>query len=207
MIPTALRDTRFTNLRLQAVGVEVLAASELRRRVAEHMLREAERIDFFLLLIVQRGRGAHAVDFERIALAAGRVVFVRPGQVQQWVARSTYEAAILLVRPAALMPGTAASASPAIALLDLDEWPSHFDLDSAERAACNQLLDLLARELALEVAGEPEPGPCSDERRCLLSLAEKCEADYVLMVQVRREPAGPRAAAPRAGAPHRRRTG
>jgi hypothetical protein len=60
---------------------------------------------------------------------------------------------------------------------------------AVEEAVQAERLSPLSRELALEAAGEPEPGPCADERRCLLALAEKCEADYLLRVQVRKQAA------------------
>jgi hypothetical protein len=54
---------------------------------------------------------------------------------------------------------------------------------AVEDAVQAERLSPLSRELSLETAGEPEPGPCPDERRCLVGLAEKCEADYVLKVR------------------------
>jgi hypothetical protein len=58
-----------------------------------------------------------------------------------------------------------------------------------EEAVQAERLSPLPQKLALEVAGEPEPGPCADERRCLLELAQKCEADYVLRVSAEKQTA------------------
>lgn len=60
---------------------------------------------------------------------------------------------------------------------------------AVEEAVQAERLSPLSRELALEAAGEPEPGPCPEERRCLLTLAEKCEADYLLRVTARKQAA------------------
>jgi len=77
----------------------------------------------------------------------------------------------------------------------LDQYPGLADAEqrrlaqAVEEAVQAERLSPLSRELALEAAGEPEPGPCADERRCLLSLAEKCEADYLLRVSARKRAA------------------
>jgi hypothetical protein len=81
------------------------------------------------------------------------------------------------------------SALPGVIVLD--QYPAKLaeaqkrKLEHAvEEAVQAERLSPLPRDLALELAGEPEPGPCPDERRCLLDLAEKCEADYLLRVHV-----------------------
>jgi AraC-like DNA-binding protein len=148
-MPTlALRDTRFSNERLDAVGVEVLAVSELQRRVGARRLAGPERIEFFMLLVVAQGHGEHWVDFERIGLTRGRVVWVRPGQVQEWRFPAGFRGDVLLIEPAALQTTRGAHADAAMALLRLEEWPSFFDLDAAEKETCRQLAALLRQELA-----------------------------------------------------------
>ena len=128
-------------------GLEVVDMSGLRQRVPAQLLAQAERLNFLMLLLVHKGRGQHVVDFERIALQPGRVVLVRPGQVQQWHVQSAYEADILLIEPAIVQPADAVSPSPAAALSHLADWPSSFDLDAEELATCLQLITLLRREL------------------------------------------------------------
>ena len=144
----ALRDTRFANARLAPVGVEVLTLAELHARVQARRLLGPERLEFFLVLVVHQGRGEHLVDFAAVDLVPGRVVCVRPGQVQEWRAGGACQADVLLVEPAALRPGGAAPADATADLLRLQDWPSAFDLDADALAACRQLLALLGRELA-----------------------------------------------------------
>lgn len=147
MPTTTLRATSFANQRLAAAGVECLTVSELRRRVPPRQLAEPERVEFFMLLVVHEGRGEHIVDFERLVLRAGRVLFVRPGQAQQWMPAAGYQGEIVLVDPAAVLAAPAAQANPAIALLRLGEWPSSFELDADSLQALRRLAALLRREL------------------------------------------------------------
>ncbi len=44
----------------------------------------------------------------------------------------------------------------------------------------------LSREIAIDAAGEPEPGGCGDADRCAMQLAKKSEARFVLHVRVKR---------------------
>lgn len=143
----ALRQTRFANARLDPIGVEVLTLSELRKKVSPQVLAQAERVEFFLLLVVHRGRGQHRVDLQRTVLRPGRAVFVRPGQVQQWHPRSPCEGDIVVIEPATLQPAGTSLAHPAMALLRLEEWPDSFDLDAEALTACRRLTALLRREL------------------------------------------------------------
>ena len=144
----ALRNIRFSNKRLDPVGIEVLTLSELCRRVPSPMLQGPQRVEFFMLMVVTRGLGAHHVDFDRMDLTRGRAVFVRPGQVQEWALSEACDAYLVLIEPAALQTRRGLYASAAMGLLRLEEWPTSFDLDVTDLSTCEQLATLLRRELA-----------------------------------------------------------
>jgi hypothetical protein len=78
------KEIRFTNPRLKSVGIECLHLSHLGTRVSAQHLATPERTEFFMLLLVTQGYLRHTVDFIDMRLGAGSLVFVRPGQVQQW---------------------------------------------------------------------------------------------------------------------------
>ena len=107
---------------------------------------ETERIEFFMVLVATAGRGEHLVDFEHFALRTGHVIFVRPGQVQQWQPTSGFEADVLLIDPAVVQPTAAKSQQSTIALLWLDEWPAHFAMDVDGLAAWRSLAAMLRKE-------------------------------------------------------------
>lgn len=142
-----LRQTRFANKRLDPIGVELMTLAELRSRVAARQLFETERVEFFMVLVPTRGRSAHLVDFERLELRTGHAVFVRPGQVQQWQPADGFEADLLLIDPAVVQPTASASRQATMALLRLEDWPAHFEMDADGLAAWRPLTALLRREL------------------------------------------------------------
>lgn len=144
-----LRSTRFANARLDPVGLEVLSLKSLRERAEALRLSEAERVDFFVLILPWKGHGEHIVDFERIPLHPGRVVFVRPGQVQQWSLGPRLEAYVLLIQPSALAPlDMTKDLHSANALLHLEDWPSSFDLDQESHESVLSWMRTLGSELA-----------------------------------------------------------
>lgn len=141
-----LRETRFTNERLSLVGVELLRLADLFERVPHSVLRQPERIDFAMLLVVDRGRGTHQVDFQQMVLAPGAVVAVRPGAVQQWQPTHGLDGDVLLIEPQLLQPRIGQSSAHMQHRL-LEDWPSHFTLQVREQkrwaAMCNLLRDEL----------------------------------------------------------------
>ena len=120
---SAIKDIHFQNSRLTRIGVEVLSLAELRQR-APATLVAPQRVGFHLLLMVDTGRSKHRVDFVDVELAAGSVLFVRPGQVQQWLLDDSLQGHILLITAEALTPSVARAGSD-MALIMLDEWPVH----------------------------------------------------------------------------------
>jgi AraC-like DNA-binding protein len=176
------RQTRFANKRLDPIGVELMTLSELRARVAARLLYEAERVEFFMVLVATRGHGPHLVDFERFGLRTGHVVFVRPGQVQQWQPANGLEADVLLIDPSVVQPTASTSRQSTTALLRLEEWPIHFKMDADRLATWRSLAALLRREL---------DQPLLDE----LSAAMAHELLVCLMLSVSRSATG-HAAAP-----------
>lgn len=129
-----LPKVRFQNPRLAALGVEVMSMMELRAKVPARRLCKPERVDFFILLFIETGSGAHTLDFIDIPLSAGHLLFVRPGQVQQWHAEDGFEAQLILIDPGALPNSSSQNDSHELLLLGLDEWASGVQLDGENRA-------------------------------------------------------------------------
>jgi len=106
-----VRDTRFENKRLAALGIEPMDLSELRAKVSSERLLSPERLEFYMLMLVTSGHGAHTVDFVKWPLSTGTIIFVRPGQIQQWQPFDKYSALLILIDPAAL-PNSDIKAKP-----------------------------------------------------------------------------------------------
>ncbi|MBI3369437.1 MAG: AraC family transcriptional regulator [Burkholderiales bacterium] len=186
-----LRRTRFANERLAPIGVELMTLTELRARVSQGQLFETERIEFFMMLVVTRGQGEHLVDFERFGLRAGQVVFLRPGQVQQWQRANGFEADVLLIDPAVVQPKTSTSRQATMALLRLEEWPVRFSMNVDELTAWTSLAALLRRELDQPVLDELSAAMAHELLVCLMlgltrSATGNASAPTVQAVLIRR---------------------
>ncbi len=60
-----------------------------------------ERPSFHELMLMRSSGGSHVVDFDEIPAQPGRMVRVRPGQVQAWNTSTSFEATLVLSRPTA----------------------------------------------------------------------------------------------------------
>lgn len=93
---------------------------ELRARKTELPIFEPKRPDFYVLMFVTAGPGAHWIDFTRHALRRGNVLQVSPGQVHAFDADSNHEALLLQFRsemlPASHVEGVAIHLSQPIHL-------------------------------------------------------------------------------------------
>lgn len=118
----SVRDTRFENPRLSAVGIDVLTVEDLRARAAG-TLAQPERVEFHLLWWLQAGRVRHMVDFHDLTLRAGDVLFLRPGQVQQWGLTRETRGRLLLFSAEAVLPSMARAGMDA-QLLVMERWPT-----------------------------------------------------------------------------------
>jgi len=165
-----LRETRFASSRFDPIGVELLTLAELRARVPARKLLEAERVEFYMILVATAGQGAHHVDFQRLALRPGHVVFVRPGQVQQWQPANALEADLLLIHPAVVQPTTTARTAHrrSAALFRLEDWPAHFSTDRDGVAAWRSLAATLRRELGRPVLDEVSGAMARELVACLM---------------------------------------
>jgi AraC-like DNA-binding protein len=118
-----LPEVHFDNPRLSKVGVELITLRELRSKVASDELASPQRVEFFLLLLVETGEGSHVVDFVEHRLRAGDVMLVKPGQVQQWRLDADLQGSLVLLTPDAF--GPAVGLHPAgMRVLGLDDWPA-----------------------------------------------------------------------------------
>ena len=99
-----IKRIRFKHSRLARLGVETLTYKELQTRAPAEHFAKPERVEFYLLMLFNRGRGVHHVDFVAHPVRAGSLVLVQPGQVQQYWFNSTLDARMVVVDPVFLLP-------------------------------------------------------------------------------------------------------
>lgn len=124
-----LPDVRFENPRLAALGIEPMTMAELRRKVGAQRLNQPERVDFFMLMLVMEGSGIHTIDFIDWSISPGLILFVQPGQVQQWHSEDPFEAQLILIDPGALPHRNGQIFARERGLLGFDEWVAGLRLE------------------------------------------------------------------------------
>lgn len=157
----AIIPVEFSSRRHADLPVEVLERHEIFSRVDQARLRQPERLAFHALILIHSGGGTHTVDFEDIPARSGRLLWVRPGQVQAWSRTADFEATLVLSRPAAPV---------------VDPWfPGDgvfCDLDGDERALAEGLIGGIRREQSSFIGSAPQ-------RRLMLALFVALTALFV----------------------------
>lgn len=78
------------------LGLEVVGLQQLIAREVHHDLTQPQRPMFHHLLWVTAGPGVHTVDFRRLRLKPGCVLYVGPGQVQQFSLDASLDASMIV---------------------------------------------------------------------------------------------------------------
>lgn len=129
--------------------VEVYTVRDLLRRAAPGLFLRPQRMGFHQLLIVEQGSTLHTVDFTAHQLGAGSVLWIRPGQVQQWSDPTQIEGTVLIF-PAGLLD----LATDALTSADSPEGPHHWASEEVDPA---RLVDL--RTTISRLAADPTMPP------------------------------------------------
>ncbi len=143
-----LRETRFENRQLEALGIEVMNLDRLRQKLPRETFYQPERVDFFMLIHVLAGKGSHWVDFVEFPLGPGSLIVVRPGQVQRWQADGSYSATLVLIDPAALPYWGELSSAREGDLLALLDWQTVCRLPPDLSTDIGSTLTRLTRDIA-----------------------------------------------------------
>lgn len=141
-----LPEVRFENARLSALGIEPMTLAALKRKVSARRLAAAQRVDFFMLMLVTGGAGRHTVDFVDWPLVEGSLLVVQPGQVQQWHPEDDFAARLVLIAPNTLPHRSGLSLPRELEALRLDEWQPCIRLDAAGRTMIESGLQQLWRD-------------------------------------------------------------
>ncbi|MEU9121801.1 AraC family transcriptional regulator [Streptomyces sp. NPDC048506] len=105
-----IREVAFSAPAGRPAGMEVMTLAELRGRAAACQLSTPHRPGFHHLLVLERGRLAHCVDFREHVLEPGDLLWSRPGQVQHFGDLTGAEGRLVLFESGFLDPATAAAA-------------------------------------------------------------------------------------------------
>ncbi|MEU8784734.1 AraC family transcriptional regulator [Streptomyces sp. NPDC048637] len=105
-----IREVAFSAPAGRPAGVEVMTLAELRSRADACQLSTPHRPGFHHLLLLERGRLVHSLDFREHVLAPGDLLWSRPGQVQHFGDLTGAAGRLVLFEAGFLDPATAAAA-------------------------------------------------------------------------------------------------
>lgn len=182
-----VKETRFHNQRLAALGIEPMSLAALRRKVPQRLLAQPERIDFYMLLLVTAGHGKHTVDFAAWPLSPGALVFVRPGQVQQWHPNEQLEAELVLISPSVLPHRRGGVLSRELESLALDEWQTCIRLAEPKAREIDRRLRRLGQDFDLFDGSDVDVSLIRHELLALLLRLSKLQSLDSMHSGVRRD--------------------
>lgn len=101
-----IRSVAFDSRLHPHLPVEVVERDALLARVDPATLASPQRPSFHLLMLMRSDHGAHTVDFAAISARPGRLVQIRPGQVQVFNTNLPLDATVVLSQPATTSTGS-----------------------------------------------------------------------------------------------------
>lgn len=146
------------------------------QRMHRQTMLRPERVDFFMLLLIERGQGTHMVDFAEFPMRPGSLVFVKPGQVQQWHPPTHVRGLLLLADPPVMNPDTTRSALQHTLAREWPTWPTHRVLPSSARPVLHRWLRQLVDECARFDDGELSIALMRSMLACLLLQVARIHA-------------------------------
>ena len=155
-----IRRVRFVPSGPQVADIEVNTLAGIRESGGPREFLTPQRLDFDLLVRVERGSATHTVDFTSHRLDPGDVLWVHAGQVHQWGRIDDLEGGVVLFGPHALA-GSTRDLVRSHAVRHRSHW-SAADLDGSPVSLA---LDLLV------ASADPRPDETADLRQAALTHA------------------------------------
>ena len=165
----AVRQLTFQPAQAAAGPIELLTFADLRRS-SDELLKRPQRPDFHVLALVRRGHGRHSVDFTDALLDTGTLVWIRPGQVTQWLDIAGVQGDLVLFTATAV---AFATDTPScwrlhgrewrLTLLAADHLRAEYDAEPAGPILPGLLVTLLRRSTATQ-ASVPVPAGSPAQR-------------------------------------------
>jgi AraC-like DNA-binding protein len=143
-----IRRVRFVPPGPDVADIEVNTLAGIRERGGPHEFLTPQRLDFDLVVRVERGTATHTVDFTDIALGPGDLLWVHAGQVHQWGRIDDIEGRVVLFGP-----HTLDSATRDLIGSHTVRPRSHWTGADLERSPVPMALDLLAASADVGAAG------------------------------------------------------
>lgn len=157
MRPPTVQDLSFRPPVKGPGNVEIIVLEELYRRGVEHVLQRPQRLQFFMMMLMTRGRGEHMVDFVRHRYDGRTLFFVARGQVQQFRIDLASRGLLLVFTPDFLYRNaTEADVQLGLRVFDGARESPRWRLGQATHARFREMFEQIRRETARPADGLSE---------------------------------------------------
>jgi AraC-like DNA-binding protein len=145
------------------LALEVLSLADLRRRAPASHWARFQRVHFFILMTVVRGRTRHTVDFTPVDAVPGTWLLLRPQQVQRFDFSRPWGGWAVVFRPELVpaLPRSGTSPLPALGA-QLARLPGVMHLQARAHAQCEAIVRRMRADAALAAS--------VDDRNALLAF-------------------------------------
>lgn len=81
-----IKHIKFDSLKGNALQFDFLRIEDLlRRKILDHSPKELHLVEFFMIVLITEGKGAHTIDFIDYPLQAGDILTIRKDQVHKFI--------------------------------------------------------------------------------------------------------------------------
>jgi AraC-like DNA-binding protein len=136
-----------------SLDLEILSASDLRRRVAKSFFQATHQFGFHMLLCVTRGECTHVVDFEPVACGPGSLLAIRPTQVHRFDSGREWDGWIALFQAQFLPPSNGIEREHRVGSA-LESLPISLPLDAHELRVVTQAMEQMRQDCGRAAARE-----------------------------------------------------
>ncbi len=133
------------------LALEVMSIAQLRQRASPEHFLSLQRVEFYILMVVTRGRTRHQIDFEPVDARTGTWMLLRPGQLQRFDFSKPWSGWAVVFRPDLLPPAERRQHSPLQALKSqVDQLRNVVRLPPGAHKLCCATVERMRADAALD---------------------------------------------------------
>jgi len=164
-----LERARYTPPATYGLDIELFSVSDLKNRVKENRFRKAHQINFYLLLLVTKGRCRPVVDYTPLTCTKGSLLLVRPNQALEFDLSDGWDGWTAIFRPEYLASAADNSGEKNFQLDDVHEVQSFTNLNEIQYKIISATLVQMAQDTQ------------SDKHRLLLNAMLRFQLKSLLL--------------------------
>lgn len=96
-MPEKTKNIKFQNLQNPKVQFDLIKLEELfKRKGLDHSIEKNHKVQFYILIFIEKGTGHHSIDFEKFECSKGTILSVRKDQIHQFFKSDNLKGTLLI---------------------------------------------------------------------------------------------------------------